>query len=580
MNTDEFDVYMGPSRDRNVRYKGRSGSLVGQVVSASRRVGATPLARTGGKYAGTGRHGRGRSAGLGTERLSHQRRVVIKARVVRHSGTRFRSVPLARHVKYLERDGVTQEHERGQLFDAEGTAADGEAFAARCIDDRHHFRFIVSPEDATDLTDLRTYTRELMADMARDLDTRLDWVAVDHWNTDNPHIHILLRGKAVNGDDLVIDRVYICETMRARAEERVTIELGPRSERDIQHALVREISAERWTGLDHDLYSLQARDGLIDLRPSSDHDRKFHACLVGRVTALERMGLASEVRPSRWIMRSDSEQILRDLETRSDIIKTVHRAMAGQGWGANLSQVSLHARMPAEHIVGRLAARGFQDELSGTAYAIVDGVDGRAHHLRFSSYEATSDTTVGGIVEVRHRTDRSGRERSALKGLSDLSLADQVSARGATWLDQQLIAKQPLLLGPGFGREVAQALEERSGHLVEIGLATLRSGQIELPQNLLETLKKRDLTAAANDIARRTGMDIQPSGLGDPVEGVYRQRVDLASGRFAMIDNGLGFQLVPWQIELEQRLGRSLSGKISHNGGVEWSFTRSRSIGR
>jgi type IV secretory pathway VirD2 relaxase len=506
--------------------------------------------------------------------------VVIKARVVRHSGTRFRSVPLARHVAYLERDGVTRDHERGKLFDAAGNEADGEAFAERCSDDRHHFRFIVSPEDATEMNDLRTYTRELIEDIARDLETRLDWVAVDHWNTDNPHVHILMRGKAANGDDLVIDRDYICETMRARAEERVTIELGPRSERDIQHALAQEISAERWTGLDRQLTLSQAREGLIDLRPSSDCDRKLHACLVGRMNVLARMDLAQEVQPGRWVLHSDTEQILRDLETRGDIIKSVHRAMAGKGWAADRSQVTIHAKTPAEHILGRLAARGFQDELSGTAYAIVQAVDGRTHHLRFSSFEATGDTPVGGIVELHHKTDRSGRQQSALKGRSDLNLADQVSARGATWLDQQLVAKHPVPLGPGFGREVAQALQQRSDRLVEFGIAARTSGQIELPPDLLDTLKKRELAAAANDIARRTGMDIQPSGLGDPVVGVYRQRLDLASGRFAMIDNGLGFQLVPWQTELEQRLGRPLSGRINQTGGVEWSFARSRTIGR
>ncbi|MFX9915842.1 type VI secretion protein, partial [Acinetobacter baumannii] len=86
--------------------------------------------------------------------------------------------------------------------------------------------------DAGELTDVRAFTRELMTDVAKDLGTRLDWVAVDHWNTDNPHIHILVRGKADDGRDLIIDKDYIREGMRGRAEERVTIELGPRSERE------------------------------------------------------------------------------------------------------------------------------------------------------------------------------------------------------------------------------------------------------------------------------------------------------------------------------------------------------------
>jgi type IV secretory pathway VirD2 relaxase len=72
---------------------------------------------------------------------------VIKARIVRHHGARFRAAPLARHIAYLERDGVTRDGRDASLFDARSDQADGNAFATRCGDDRHHFRFIVSPED-------------------------------------------------------------------------------------------------------------------------------------------------------------------------------------------------------------------------------------------------------------------------------------------------------------------------------------------------------------------------------------------------------------------------------------------------
>src|SRR3546814_1628214 len=97
-----------------------------------------------------------------------------------------------------------------------------------------------------------------MADMAKDLETRLDWIAVDHWNTDNPHIHILVRGVADDGQDLVVDRGYMSEGLRWRAEDLATLELGPRSARDIADALAREIEAERWTSLDRTLERMAA----------------------------------------------------------------------------------------------------------------------------------------------------------------------------------------------------------------------------------------------------------------------------------------------------------------------------------
>src|SRR3546814_4180436 len=182
-------------------------------------------------------------------------------RPIGNAGTKVRAAPSARHVAYLEREGVTCDGAPAQMFDAGADRADGEAFAARCEDDRHHFRFIVAPEDAGEMQDLRAFTRELMADAQRDLGTSLDWVAVDHWNTDNPHVNVLVRGRADDGGDLVISRNYVREGFRSRAEDRVTLELGPRSEREIQAALRKDVEAERWTRLDRTLRSEERRVG-------------------------------------------------------------------------------------------------------------------------------------------------------------------------------------------------------------------------------------------------------------------------------------------------------------------------------
>ena len=127
----------------------------------------------------------------------------------------------------------------------------------------------MSPEDAAELESLRTVTRELMADAERDLGTTLDWIAVDHWNTDNPHVHILIHGRADDGKDLVISRAYISRGFRERAAERVTLELGPRSEREVRSALEREVEAERWTNLDRALRDLEVFADKLARHPES-----------------------------------------------------------------------------------------------------------------------------------------------------------------------------------------------------------------------------------------------------------------------------------------------------------------------
>ena len=254
-----------------------------------------------------------------------------------------------------------------RLFDSTSDAADERAFAERCEDDRHHFRFIVSPEDAAQLKDLRTFTRELMADVETDLGSKLDWVAVDHWNTDNPHVHVLVRGKADDGQDLVISRAYISTGFRDRAAERATLELGPRTEQQIHSALEREVNAERWTSLDRALRTL-ADDGggVADLRPPAfSEDRQLRGLMLGRAKKLERLGLADRIGPASWTLKPGLEQSLRELSIRGDIIKTMHKALTDVGREADIAGFALHPDGAPDAVLGRLVARGLHDELQG-----------------------------------------------------------------------------------------------------------------------------------------------------------------------------------------------------------------------
>src|SRR5208337_950354 len=390
--------------------------------------------------------GRGRRAALSFASRSPNRRVVVLTRIVRHRGGRFRSAPLSKHIAYLKRDGVTRDGVDARMFDATSDNADTKGFAARCEEDRHHFRLTVSPEDADRMADLRAFTRELLADAERDLGAKLDWVAVDHWNTDNPHIHVLVRGRADDGQDLVISRDYISNGFRGRAVERVTLELGPRSELEIRAGLEKEVDAERWTSLDRSLRDISDEGGgVIDLRPGTGEDSDLHGLMIGRAAKLERLGFAEQVGPAQWTLRPGIEPALRDLGIRGDVIKTMHRAIADLGREPDVAGFALHGDQVAEPVLGRLVERGQYDELKGTAYAIIEGVDGRTHHLTFSDLETTGDAEPGAIVETRTYDDAGGRKRLSLATRSDLRVEAQVSAPGATWIDRQLLAKESAL---------------------------------------------------------------------------------------------------------------------------------------
>jgi type IV secretory pathway VirD2 relaxase len=583
MTTRDDDVRVRPGRiNHGNRGAKRPQTFVGEVMRAAKRAGHVGDSFRSSQGRSRSRFGRGRRAAVSIQLRSNSRRVVMKARVVRHQGSRFRSAPLPKHINYLKREGVTRDGEEARMFDARSEVADERAFAERCKDDRHHFRFIVSPEDAADLENLRAFTRELLDDVERDLGTKLDWVAVDHWNTDNPHVHVLIRGRTDDGQDLVISRAYISRGFRDRAAERVTMELGPRSEREIQSALEREVEAERWTSLDRALRNIADEGaGIADLRPGApDLDPELRRLMLGRADKLERLGLAERGAPACWTLKPGLEPTLRDLGLRSDIIKTMHRVMTGGGREPDVAGFALHGDDPSDPVLGRLVERGLHDELKGSAYAIVEGIDGRTHHLQFADLEFAGDAAPGAIVEARAYEDTQGRKRLSLAIRSDLTLQRQITAPGATWLDRQLLAREPAVMGSGgFGSEVREAMDRRAEHLAGEGFARRQGQRVVFARNLLDTLRRRELNGAAGKLSVETGLVYRPSAEGEHVAGIYRQRVILSSGRFAMIDDGLGFQLVPWRPALEQQLGRQVSGVMLPSGGVDWSFGRKRGLG-
>ena len=294
---------------------------------------------------------------------------------------------------------------------------------------------------------------------------------------------------------------------------------------------------------------------------------------------LERLGLAKELGPASWYLSERTQPILRALGERDDIIKRIHKGLAEQRIERSVSDYVLEEGDPTRPIVGRLIARGLDDELRETAYAVIDGIDGRTHHVRLQNLDATSDGAPGSIVELRRFKDAMGRERTAVAVRSDLPLAAQVEATGATWLDRQLLAREPASLSSGgFGLEVQQAIKERAEHLTRENLARRDGQRLVFARDLLDTLRRWELDQAGAKLAAESGLSYRPAADGDVVSGVYRQRRDLASGRFAMIDDGLGFSLVPWTPSLERHLSREVLG-IARVGRIEWTFARSRGLG-
>jgi type IV secretory pathway VirD2 relaxase len=249
------------------------------------------------------------------------RRSVIKASFRRNRG----GAGWVRHARYLARESAQREHERGLGFDAAREDLDIAAVVREWErGDELMWSFIVSPEDAARV-DLRKHVRDLVAGMERDLGTRLEWIAIDHHNTDDEHVHLLIRGVRDDGRTLKLDRDYVRRGIRELSQELLGRELGPRLEHEVLLARGRSVGREQWTEIDWALKRRAGLDRLVsyeNFEPHSEGARVRTEQEIERLSFLEKLGLARHVGDRSWELSPEHESELRRRQRERDILKT------------------------------------------------------------------------------------------------------------------------------------------------------------------------------------------------------------------------------------------------------------------
>ena len=652
MNDDEFKPRLGRMRSKGGK---KAKRFLHKVLASSALAGG--IKGSGSKSGFTGAR-IGRGAGIGRvlgSRDRHSgmrvRRAIIKSRYVKLAG-KGRAAAQA-HLLYIERDGVTREGEPGELYAAESDHADGKEFLHRGQEDRHQFRFIVSAEDGAHYDDLKPLTRRFMAQMESDLSTQLDWVAVDHFNTGHPHTHILLRGVDDRGKDLIIARDYLSNGMRERLSELVTLDLGPRSDLEIDQRLRHDVGEERLTSIDHRLIRQMDEERIVT---ATVRDPLQQSLRVRRLQKLKSLGLAEPIGKGRWQLEKGFKNTLRQMGERGDIIRTMQRDLSAKNLKRARANQIIHdgKSPPTDPIIGRIVKRGLSDEVNDRHYVIVDAIDGQSHyveigkgaghesipgdaiikvaprqsdirkvdqtivdvaaqnegcydidaHLRFdtNASEQFAQTHVRRLEAMRRlmggvEREADGRwiiapdhlERAAtfdarqardkpvtINVLSPLSIDRLRSADAATWLDRQLLSETPQSIrDAGFGKDVRTALNARRQWLAEQGLAKEDGGEVTYHKHMLATLQRRELLRIAGQLSDETGLVFRETQRSDRIEGLLKRRVDMTSGKFAMIEKSREFTLVPWRPVLEKHIGKSVSG-IMRGNGISWTIGRGR----
>lgn len=591
------------------------------------------------------------------------RRVVVKMRYVANAG--IKGAPLRAHVAYLARevanrtqspavveedkakdptrsvDYLSRESVAGEasfsFFDRANVGVDGKAITAGWADDPRHFRMIVSPEDGEALGNLKPFIRELMAGLEAKLGTKLEWVAVNHHDTDNPHTHVLIRGRRPDGKELFIPSRLISHGIREQAQEIVTRVLGPRVELDLVRERFNEIDRKVVTSLDREL--LAAGPGLITpARPD----------LAARLERLEGWGLA-ERRMTGWRLASGITTRLKSIAEHD----AVERAVASVRQGME-PQLLLEADRSTP-VLGELVHLGPSDEFGDKWLAVIETGAGE---LRYAKFEKADDLAIltgaqpgalvtitpnepairrsdeavarvaaktGGIyspaahaelepyvdrrilatnarrLEVMRRMGLIQRSPDGTFNVGDnhlstalafeerlvrrapfsaqvasyWSLGEQIEALGPTQLDRVLTGEAHGPAGEGsVARDFQQALQQRRLFLIEQGW--MAGDQQTLSRQALQRMAVLELSAQSKGLSEELGVPVLTYSA-HSVSGIYARRIDLAQGRMALVIGQRQANLVPWRPALERFGGRQVEG-VMRGQTLSWSLSRGMGI--
>lgn len=346
--------------------------------------------------------------------MASAQRVVVKINPVKNKtkgvgvGAGSGGQNLYHHIHYISRKKAGKDGEQAFLFDGENESLTRQDFFELCKNDRHHFRMIISPERGEDIEDFQGYVRKVMKRIERDLKTKLEWVGAVHYDTDDTHAHVIIRGKDARGEDLVIGRDYIAFGIRARAQEIATELLGERSLDDIQKSIEKEVDALRVTSLDRFIEKQANEDRVVDVRKENNFDKSAHyeASLKGRLRYLETAGLAKEDPPGVFTLKEDYQDVLYKIATRNDVIKQLYYRLDGE-----LDDLEVYSLKACEGatVEGRVLDRGPADELTDKKYIVVEALGGGKHYVPVGEPFNYEKLDKGALIRVRPFDQSSGR---------------------------------------------------------------------------------------------------------------------------------------------------------------------------
>ncbi len=422
-------------------------------------------------------------------------RVVIKINPVKN---RTKGLPagqgaknLYQHIRYISRSRAGEEGGKALLFD-QAKEIEGGDFFKICEKDRHHFRMIISPENGYAIKDFQGYVRQVMSKVEKDLGTKLEWISAVHYDTDDIHAHVIIRGKNDRGEDLVIGRDYISTGIRGRAQEIATELLGERSLEEIQKSMEKEIDALRVTSLDRFIATQTSKDQVIDVRKVNNFGKSLHyeGLIKGRLKYLQTAGLALESPPGVFTLKNNYQDTLASIAQRNDVIKRLYVRV-----GPELDNLSIYSLKATEgqEIEGRIRDKGFMDEMADRKYIVVRDFQERLHYVPVGEIRQYEQLEPGSIVRVRPGDQSTGKADYNIKLMADRNEGIYDLEKHKQYVEEEL----PYIEEEAQSRYMDAHIKrldtlEKNGIVKDLG-----GGRYEVSVNIIE--QGREITKKINE---------------------------------------------------------------------------------
>ena len=343
------------------------------------------------------------------------------------------------HGRYLARESATQRaaQRQGGFGDVQDKLD-----VAKLLDewqragDPRLWKIILSAEFGEKL-DMQKLARGVMAQVEKEIGAGVEWVAMAHYNTGHPHVHVAMRGIDRHGREVRLPKEFVKQGIRKIAEDWCTEELGYRTRAQALEAQRREVNETRYTALDRVIARADSRTGEGTHFPITCQGGRGGAqFVVARLAVLEGMGLARRLSADGWEVRRNFGTVLRGMQKMADRQRTL--ALGGVLRSDERLPIQPLDLRAVDCVEGRILVHG--EEENGRSYMMLESTEGKVcainHTRRMQEMRNAGRLQVNSFVRLR-----------------------TVSAVGRSRVEvDELGTAESILENRGFLRETAQRL--------------------------------------------------------------------------------------------------------------------------